>query len=84
MMKTENWNVSKMFQFVLFDLFYKISNFEGGIAKGQTNLKRFFQADFSSKKRTNKLDFTTCRLGSFGFLEENEDTKTDISKSTDL
>ena len=30
--------------------------------KGQTNSKWFFQAEVSSKKQTNKFDFTTCRL----------------------
>ena len=44
------------------------------IGKGQTNLKLFFQADVSSKKRTNKFDFTTCRLVFVRFLEESEDT----------
>ena len=37
--------------------------------KGQTNSK----ADVSSKKRTNKFDFTTSRL--VLFLEESEDPK---------
>ena len=45
------------------------------IAKGQTNLKLFFQADAYSKKWTNKFNFTTCRLVFFHFLEESEDTK---------
>jgi hypothetical protein len=31
------------------------------IAKGQTNSKWFFQADVSSKNRTNKFDFTTLQ-----------------------
>ena len=44
-------------------------------AKGQTNSKLFFQANISSKKGTNKFDFTTCRLVFVGFLEESEDTK---------
>ena len=44
-------------------------------AKGQTNLKWFFQMDVSSKKRTKKFDFTICRLVFVCFLEENEDTK---------
>ena len=43
--------------------------------KGQKNLKWFFQADVSSKKRNNKFDFTTCRLVFVHFLEESEDTK---------
>ena len=38
-------------------------------------MKLFFQADISSKKSTNKLDFTTCRLVFILFLEESEDTK---------
>ena len=42
---------------------------------GQTISKWFFQADVSSKKRTNKFDFTTCRLVFVRFLEESEDTK---------
>ena len=29
---------------------------------GQTNSKLFFQADVSSKKRTNEFDFTTMRI----------------------
>ena len=32
----------------------------------------FFQVFVSSKKRTNKFDFTTCQLP---YLEESEDTK---------
>ena len=44
------------------------------LTKGQTNSK-FFQADVSSKKRTNKFDFTTCQLVFVRFLEESEDTK---------
>ena len=43
--------------------------------KGQTNSKLFCQADVSSKKRTNKFDFTTCRLVFVRFLEESEHTK---------
>ena len=43
--------------------------------KGQTNSKLFFQADVSSKKRTNKFDFTTCLLVFVRFLEESENTK---------
>ena len=43
--------------------------------KGRTNSKLFFQADVSSKKQTNKFDFTTCRLVSVCFLEESGDTK---------
>ena len=35
----------------------------------------FFQADVSSKKRTNKFNFTTCRLVFVRFLEESEDTE---------
>ena len=42
--------------------------------KGQTKLKWFFQADVSSKKRTNKFNFTTMRLVFVRFLEEIEDT----------
>ena len=42
--------------------------------KGQTNSKWFFQADVSSKKWTNKFDFTTCELVFVRFLEESEDT----------
>ena len=34
-------------------------------SNGQTNSKWFFQANISSKKRTNKFDFTTCQLVSF-------------------
>ena len=45
------------------------------MVKGQTNLKLFFQADVPSKKRTNKFDFTICRLVFVRFLEESEDTK---------
>ena len=55
--------------------------------KGQTKSKWFFQANVSSKKRTNEFDFTTMipkvDLFSFVFLEKIEDTK-DISKLTDL
>ena len=43
-------------------------------SKGQTNLKWFFQDDVSSKKRTNKFNFTTCQLVFIHFLEESEDT----------
>ena len=44
--------------------------------KGQTNSKLFFQKlTFLPKKRTNKFDFTTCRLVFLRFLEESEDTK---------
>ena len=45
------------------------------IAKGQTSSKWFFQADVSSKKRTNKLCFTTCRLVFVRILEESEETR---------
>ena len=44
-------------------------------SKGQTNSKLFFHADVSSKKRTNKFDFTTCRLVFDHFLEESEGNK---------
>ena len=44
-------------------------------AKGQTKSKRFFQADVSSKKRTNEFNFTTMRLVFARFLEEIEDAK---------
>ena len=37
--------------------------------------KDFFQAEVSSKKWTNRFDFTTCRLVFVCFLEESEDTK---------
>ena len=43
--------------------------------KGQTKSKWFFQADVSSKKQTNKFNFTTMRLVFVYFLEEIEDTK---------
>ena len=44
--------------------------------KGQTNSKWFFQDNVSSKKWTNKFDFTTTtRLVFVRFLEETEDTK---------
>ena len=43
--------------------------------KGQTNKKLFFQADVSSKKRTNKFDFTTFRIVFVCSLEESEDIK---------
>ena len=43
--------------------------------KGQTNSNWFFQADVSSKKRTNKFNFTTRQLVFVRFLEESEDTK---------
>jgi hypothetical protein len=33
-----------------------------GLSKGQTKTKQFFQANVSSKKRTNKFDFTTMLL----------------------
>ena len=43
--------------------------------KGQTKSKRFFQADVSSKKRTNEFYFTTMKpqvdLFSFGFFGGN-------------
>ena len=42
--------------------------------KGQTKSKVFLQADVSSKKRTNKFNFTTMRLVFVRFLEESEDT----------
>ena len=45
------------------------------LSKGQTNSKLFFQAEVFSKKRTNKFDFTTCRLVFVRFLEESEDAK---------
>ena len=51
------------------------------LTKGQTKSKWFFQADVSSKKRTNEFDFTTIyndTLGQLVFvriLEEIEDTK---------
>ena len=45
------------------------------LCKGQTNSKLFFQADVSSKKKTSKSDFTTCRLVFVRFLEESEDNK---------
>ena len=32
-------------------------------------------SNLASKKRTNKFDFTTCRLVFLRFLEESEDTK---------
>jgi len=35
----------------------------------------FFKADVSSKKGTNKFDFTTCQIVFVRFLEENEDTE---------
>ena len=44
-------------------------------AKGQINSKIFFKADVSSKKRTNKFDFTPFRLVFVRFLEESEDTE---------
>ena len=47
-------------------------------AKGQTKSKQFFQADVSSKKRSNELYYETS-----GRLVI-EDTKKDISKLTDL
>ena len=43
--------------------------------KDYTNSKWFFQADISSKKRTNKFNFTTFRLVFVRFLEENDCTK---------
>ena len=43
--------------------------------KGQKISKLFFQVNVSSKKRTNKFNFTTCRLVFVRFLEESEDTK---------
>ena len=43
--------------------------------KGQTKSKWFFQADVSSKKRTNEFDFTTMRLVFVRVLEEIDDTK---------
>ena len=45
---------------------------ELALAKGQTKSKRFFQADVSSKKRTNKFNFTTMNLVHVRFLEEIE------------
>ena len=45
------------------------------MTKGQTNSKLFFQANVSSKRRTNKFDFTICQLVFVHFLEESEDTK---------
>ena len=52
-----------------------ISSSPSTISKGQTKSKRFFQADVSSKKRTNEFNFTTMRLVFVRFLEEIEDTK---------
>ena len=46
-------------------------------------LQKIFQADVSSKKRTNKFFFTPCRLVFVHFLEESGDIK-NISKLTDL
>ena len=37
----------------------KFSTNAAQIFKGQTKLKRFFQANVSSKKRRNEFDFTT-------------------------
>ena len=58
------------------------------ILKGQTKSKWFFQAEVSSKKRTNKFDVTkydtSGQLVFVRFLEEIEDTKKDISKLSDL
>ena len=54
--------------------------FDIWIFKGHTHSKLFFQANVSSKKRTNKFVFTTCRLVFIRFLEESDD----ISKLTDL
>ena len=55
---------------------------------GQTKSKLFFQADVSSKKRTNEFDFTTMipqgDLFSFGFFGRNWRHQKDISKLTDL
>ena len=51
------------------------------VGKGQTNSKWFFQADVSSKKRTNKFDFTTCFRSFFGRKWRYQK---DISKLTDL
>ena len=66
--------------FALFsDIWFQKKNFKSSdtlfFVKGQANSKWLFQADVSSKKRTNKFDFTTCRLFSSVFLEESEDTK---------
>ena len=55
--------------------FETISHMICRLLKGQTNSKWFFQANVSSKKRTTKFDFTTCRLVFVRFLEESEDTK---------
>ena len=54
------------------ELFFHLKIF---LVKGQTNSKWFFQDDVSSKKQTNKFDFTTCRLVFICFLEESEDTE---------
>ena len=43
--------------------------------KYQNNDKTAKKNDISSKKRTNKFDFTTRRLVFFPFLEESEDIK---------
>ena len=43
-------------------------------------INAFLESSISSKKQTNKFDFTTCRLVFIHFLEESED----ISKLTDL
>ena len=43
--------------------------------KVRQNRNYFFQADVSSKKRTNKFNFTTVILVFVRFLEEIEDTK---------
>ena len=40
------------------------------LQKGQTKSKWFFQADVSSKKWTNKFDFTTCWLVLFVFWKK--------------
>ena len=54
------------------------------VSEGQTNLKWFFQANLSSKKRTKKFDFTTCRLVFRSFFGRRWRPQKYISKLTDL
>ena len=80
---TQYSSCSRSYQFALLS---RCSRFKSG-SKGQTKSKQFFQADVSSKKRTNEFYFTTMKpqvdLFSFVFGGNWRHQK-DISKLTDL
>ena len=85
MAKTDLFSVPKLcspVDFFLTILLFLSSYFECTIA--QTNSKWFFQADVSSKKQTNKFNFTTCRLVFVRFFGRKWRHQIDISKLIDL